>query len=185
MKAPDWEKIKLTYVTSTLSYNDLAKKYAKTGVNVHEMKRHGADEGWVQARREYREKLFQKSAEKVMEQQSEAFAKLMSAATRTATVIEEISGHSAYFFPETTDFGGNTRTNFSGRDLRDYTTALRELTNTIRDLYNVPNYVQQKKMELEQEKWEMEKKKMQRELDDDNTKRIEIVVAPELEDYIG
>ena len=181
--APDWNKIKLKYASSTMSYEEIAEKFANTGATISEIKRHGKDDNWVQARKDYREKLYQKTAEKTAERQSEVLAKLMSASSKTADVIDQLAGNRDYFFPETTDFGGNTRRNFSGRDLREFTIAIKELTGTIRDLYGIPTKMQQQRWELEKEKWALEKKLKERDLDEDNTKRIEVVIAPELEDY--
>lgn len=180
---PDWNEAKLRYATSNLSYEDLAKELADSGVTIHEIKRRGKDEEWVKARREYRQKVYEKTMQKAATRQSTVLAKLMSASAKTATVIDKLAGNEEYFFPETTDFSGNTRKNFSGRDLREFTVAIKELTATIRDLYGVPTKYQMQKWELEKEKWEIEKKIKLKELEGEDVKRLEVVIAPELEDY--
>lgn len=176
----DWNKIKLKYVSSNMNYRQLAEA---CGVQFHEVRMHGKDEDWVNARKEYRAKLFERAQEKAVERQAITMAKLMTASEKTADVIEELAGNKEYFFPEMTDMNGVVRKNFSGRDLREFTIAIRELTGTIRDLYGIPSKLQKEKFDMEKEKWELEKRIKERELENDNTSRIEVVIAKELDDY--
>ena len=47
----NWETIRLAYVTGQVAIPDLARRF---GVTVSQCYRHSADEGWVEAREDFR-----------------------------------------------------------------------------------------------------------------------------------
>ena len=68
----DWEQIRTDYITGDDSYRQLAEKY---GVNLSDVGSHGAQEGWVSQRKQYRDKVRTKTMEKIANQTAGQAAK--------------------------------------------------------------------------------------------------------------
>lgn len=68
----DWEQIRTEYITGDDSYRQLAEKY---GVSLSDMGNHGAQEGWVSQRKQYRDKVRTKTMEKIANQTAGQAAK--------------------------------------------------------------------------------------------------------------
>ena len=68
----DWEQIRTEYITGDDSYRQLAEKY---GVSLSDVGSHGAQEGWVSQRKQYRDKVRTKTMEKIANQTAGQAAK--------------------------------------------------------------------------------------------------------------
>ena len=73
----DWNQIKREYITTDISYRDLAQKY---GVNKDTIGRKAKDEGWVELRRQHTDKTQTKILEADTKQKVSRAEKLRSAA---------------------------------------------------------------------------------------------------------
>ena len=68
----DWEQIRTDYITGDDSYRQLAEKY---GVSLSDVGSHGAQEGWVPQRKQYRDKVRTKTMEKIANREAGQAAK--------------------------------------------------------------------------------------------------------------
>lgn len=86
----DWIKIKNEYISSNISYRDLAKKY---GVVFSTLEKTARREKWTELRKKQCDKiateLRQKTAEKIAERESDRLSRINSAADRLLDKIEE------------------------------------------------------------------------------------------------
>ena len=68
----DWEQIRTEYITGDSSYRQLSGKY---GVSLSDVGSHGAQEGWVSHRKQYRDKVRTKTMEKIANREAGQNAK--------------------------------------------------------------------------------------------------------------
>ena len=82
----DWNKIKIEYITTGASYRDLAEKY---GVSYVLIGRAGKKEGWVELRRQHRERTVQKTVTAVENAQAARARKILTVTDKLLRKIEE------------------------------------------------------------------------------------------------
>ena len=68
----EWEQIKTEYVTTDISYRKLADKY---GMAYGRLQTRGFNDGWQEAREEYKKNLFKKSVDLICDEQAERIAR--------------------------------------------------------------------------------------------------------------
>lgn len=82
----DWESIKTEYVTGESSYRDLALKH---DVPLRTLADRAKNGDWVKLRKEHRNNVATKTAQKIQEKQVERTLKLMSTADNLLIKIEQ------------------------------------------------------------------------------------------------
>ncbi len=112
-----WEKIKHEYISTDVSYKDLAKKY---GVSLRSIAGKAADEDWTKQKENYcinlASKLHQKTAEKQAESFAEYVSEMRSDLIKNHQLLEKK-------FLETISYGDA----FSPRDLKSLSGMLTDL----------------------------------------------------------
>lgn len=83
----DWQAIKTEYITTDTSYRKLAQKYGVSHVQIGNV---GKEEKWVELRRQYLDKTFAKTVEKISQQEASRAAKIYSVADKLLLQIEAI-----------------------------------------------------------------------------------------------
>lgn len=145
MNINDWAKIKTEYVTSNVTYDELAAKY---GVSKRAVYMHGSKEEWVKERQEYcrsiADGVIQNSA-------SEEIDRLNSLKTASNNLADYINKKIENLVVNNEDI--------SVRAIKDYVTALKDLVPTVRSLYNIETISESEARQIAKERLELEKKK--------------------------
>lgn len=145
MNINDWAKIKTEYVTSNVTYDELAKKY---GVSKRAVYMHGSKEEWVKERQEYcrniADGVIQSSA-------SEEIDRLNSLKTASNNLADYINKKIENLVVSNEDI--------SVRAIKDYVTAIKDLATTVRSLYNIETISESEARRIANERLELEKKK--------------------------
>lgn len=141
--AADWTAIENEYISSTKSYEALAKEY---GCAINEVKRHGRDGKWVRKRSEFNAKrleALQDSALKLKTEQGlNCIRKLQDIAEKAIDRCRELLDTCC--------------TQKQASDLMD---AINTAKNLVRDVYGLPTLLEQASMETARRKAELEEKK--------------------------
>lgn len=126
----DFESMEREYISSMLTYAELAKKY---NAPLYLIARYAKANQWVNKRR-----LFSKNFQSNMLD----ISKLARSSTALESIIE-----SAFLAAENTD--ANT---LDTKTLKELTTTLKEAINIKQNIYLLPMLTEQKQLELEQKK---------------------------------
>lgn len=81
----DWQAIKTEYITTDTSYRKLAQKH---GVNVTNIAKKASADGWVEERKQYRDKTQAKTIEKISRQEANRAARIHTVADKLLDKIE-------------------------------------------------------------------------------------------------
>ena len=82
----EWEQIKTEYVTTDISYRKLADKY---GMAYGRLQTRGFNDGWQEAREEYKKNLFKKSVDLICDEQAQQIARALRIGNTMLEKIEE------------------------------------------------------------------------------------------------
>ena len=165
----DWDKIKTEYVTTDISQTKLIKKYKLSKGDVN---RHSVQDGWVEARKVYREKTVAKAVEKTANKKASELAGVLSSAYKIRDTIEKAVDDPYQFnrFLVTKGSkGGEFETTeevmekVDTKAIREMTQALKAIEGLIRSLNNIPTPAEQQRLDIERQKFELEKEKWERE----------------------
>ena len=181
-KRPSWDELKTEYVTTDISYNQLADKYK---ISRNTVRNRGVREKWFDAKKTFVSEKVAKTAEKFKEKVSEEKAnKLFSiaeSADKMADTIHRVMDDTDQFF---------RRTNLAGEDIvskkadtkamKELASAMKDLTSVLRNVYNIPTEAEQVSLQLARERLEIEKKNAEREEDMGVTTGI--VLIPQVAD---
>lgn len=184
---PNWPAIKAEYITTDISYRDLA---AKKGVAVNTLSARAKREKWVTQRRNYRDKLAEETVQKVASKKSTESAKklatLQKAADNMGTVIagifDDLHQFNRYIVQEKKGFDTNTSEKIfekvDTKAIKELSSAMRDIAYVLRNVYDIPTVQEQKAMDLADEKLQLDKKKAESDSDSDRaiTVRLEGVV---------
>ena len=182
----DWESIKSEYVTTNVSQKKLAEKYA---VNVGTLRYRCAVERWGDLRRQHRDRIMEKTSERLSDEAAERMVQLMGGTdkmlTATLQALDDPDQFYRYLVKEKAD--GETYTKeevFQKADtkaMKDMTVMLEKLTGLTRDLYGLPTREQELRRELAEEKLALEKQKLENGYGEQQ--RIEVVFAAGEEEW--
>ena len=162
----NWAKIKAEYVSSTISYKDLAAKYK---VSRGDLSARGSREGWVEQRRQHREEVVAETCRKTAEKESERLAKIGQVATRALDIamqaLEDEEQFYRYLVTEGRGMGEyetveRTYKKLDTKGLRDITTTLRELTGVLRNVYSLPTQAEAEAQRIADERLKLERRKL-------------------------
>lgn len=82
----DWEAIKTEYITTTLSYRQLGEKY---GLSHQMIAVRGKSGGWVELRRQYKDKVTAKTVEKLASKKAGQRARVADLADKLMDKLEQ------------------------------------------------------------------------------------------------
>lgn len=191
----NWEKIKVEYITTSISQRKLADKY---DIPLSNITRRSINEKWVEQREQYKSKVTSKTVEKSANREANRLARLMDTTSKAIDVAARafedaeqfnryiVEKREKYGFPvpsgddeeETSLIAEKTWSEeqvFSKLDtkaLKDMTAVLKDLTALMRDLYNLPTQAQAEAQRIAAERLELDKRKA--EAADSDTDGIEI-----------
>lgn len=141
----NWKEIKTDYITSDLSYRQLAQKYS---VSFSTLSKYAAKHNWPTYRKKHRDKVVSDAAEKIGAKEVNRLAKVAQASDRLARYIAKVTRQTAMLEREE----GKPDT----RAIRDLTASLRDLTAVIRDVYDIPTLKEQRAYDLAIQRLEMD-----------------------------
>ena len=153
-----WEQAKLLYVTTGASCGQVA---ARLGVSKGAAERRCAAEGWVEQRKAYREKLYEKALERAQKNGLMVMENLMASAEsmtgRFRAVVEDPEAFRRYLVSDKA--GGPKREEvFRRTDMDAFRAAsgtLKQMTETVRDLWGIPGVRQEESLRISRERLEM------------------------------
>lgn len=165
----DWDAIKTEYVTTDISQPKLIKKYrlSKGAVN-----KHSKDDGWVEARKVYREKMVAKAVEKSCNKEANALASLLDSSYKMRDVIANALNDPYQFNRHLVTKGSKGGEFYTEEEImekvdtkamREMTQALKAVEGLIRSLGSFPTEAEAQRLQLEREKFELEKEKWEKE----------------------
>lgn len=158
----DWESIKAEYVTTNISKKKLAEKY---GISASSVNYRSAVDRWGDQRRAHRDRVIEKTSQRMSDAAAERMAMLMGGTDKLLTAVldslDDTDQFHRYLVKVKEDGDSFTREEtFQKADskaMKDMTVVLEKLTGITRDLYGLPT----REQELRQERLEMEKKKLE------------------------
>ena len=169
----DWEKIKTEYVTTDISQRGLIKKYK---VNNVDLAKHSKEEGWVQARKDYKArataKVIAKMCDKESTKQANQLSGLLDASYNLRDRIMKATADPDQFnryLVTKGRKGGEFETvevikdKVDTKAIRELTQSMRALEDLIRSLNNIPTPAEQQRLDIERQKFELEKEKWEKE----------------------
>lgn len=165
----DWDAIKTEYVTGDMGQNALIKKYK---IDQKLVAKHSKQDGWVKARKEYREKVQAKAQEKSANKRANELAGLLDSSYRMRDIIQNAVNDPVQFnryLVTKGRKGGEFETveevydKVDTKAIREMTQALKAVEGLIRSLNNIPTEAEMQRLQLERERFEMEKEKWERE----------------------
>ena len=149
----DWTAIRAEYVTTDIGLKKLSEKY---GVPLATIKRRSSKEGWVEERKNRKEKAVDQVIQTVVQNDAKNIAKklagLQTSAENLAALIQVEIGD-AWAVREAKRKAGALITDEDTKILKDLTTAMKGVVDVIRDVYAIPSIKEQ----IDLEKWEREK----------------------------
>lgn len=198
----DWNKLKIEYVTTKITYLELSEKY---NVPMRTIRDVGGKEHWVAERRKYKQRIYKKALTKQSEKDAQGLSKVITAVENAVMLLADSLANKDQFYTYITEkteqySDGVTSTDESGqnvnvvmrkhseerrfskldtRSLREATTALKELTIMLRDFYDIPTAAQQEQRMLALERLELEKQKLKAVMPDDDEEQTGVILIPE------
>ena len=203
----DWLVIKMEYITTDLSLRKLAEKH---GVNRTTIGQRCKAEGWVEARRQHKEKILSKTTEKIANKEANKLAKLAAATDKAIDVVVKafddeqqfnryiVETMEEYAEPETVIDDDDvihsvgmrkyahekTFAKVDTKALKDLTTVLKDLTGLMRNLYGIPTQAEAESQRIAAERLKLEQRKV--DSADQTDKSIEVVfTGADVEDWCG
>lgn len=156
----DWDAIKRRYVTSELSLNGLSEE---TGIRRRTLSERSRKDGWVAARKQYREQVAtrttSKLATKVADKKSDLLARVLVGADISADKIVEVLSSGKPLKPT---------------EMEHYMNCLETIERMARSIQGILTVAQERKLKIEEERLELEKKRTEQSaVDKDVVIRIE------------
>ena len=160
-KKIDWVAAEHEYITTKMSYADIAKKYS---VSCRLVNTYGAEHSWFKKRKEYLNNVSVKLAAESEEKAVKKLLRLSQVADKVVDVLEKTVSDSEQFnryvvTEATGDFDQRTSEYiFKKTDtkaLRDVVTALKDITNVIRNVNEIPTEAEKEQREAAKERLQM------------------------------
>ena len=179
-------QMELEYITTDISVKKLGEKY---GIGYRAMRRFAEGDGWTQKRRDYRQSIMDKVVAHAQEQEVGRLQALLDATEKLIDVtVKALEDEDQLYRYVATDNLGNMRekrlNKLDTKALKDLTSVLKDLTGLMRDFYNVPTPAQQESQRIAAKRLELECKRAEQSNNPD-TDGVDVVMAPELEEYCG
>jgi hypothetical protein len=181
---PDWEALKTEYITTNTSYRKLAAKY---GISSVTLSNHGTAEKWVEAKRQFKNKVMAKAIGNAQAREVKKLSRLRSAADQMAGVIDNVFKDTQQFNRHIVqtrdgdqwDAAERVYEKADAKAIKDLASAIKDLTAAMRNLYDLPTITEKAGMEMAKERLEFDKQKAAlNEMDDEGTG---VIVLPSVE----
>lgn len=157
----DWDAIKAEYVSTEMSYRDIAEKY---GAALRTVYNYAKRDGWQIARMHHRgaknAAFLQEVATDDARDGATAFTKMRDAADKMVEIV-------------TAMVDGREAVN-SVRAVKDMTAAMRDMVALLRNLYDLPTAQERSAMEIAAERLKLEQRKAGADEEDDGGGVVEI-----------
>lgn len=185
----NWSKAKTAYVTSNKSYKDIAKQY-KVAPSVVSKK--GKEDGWVEARNEYRAKLAKKSIDASQEMEIDRLRSLQNSAMKMCERLEKtLNDENELYMHAGVEGKGDGLSVITEKRLqsvdagkvRNLCSALQTMTNTMRNLFEIQTKAQQQQLELAREKMQLERERADRDAKNNEDTVYTVEYAQDMERY--
>ena len=152
----DWQAIKTEYITTDTSYRKLAQKHGVSHVQIGNV---GKEEKWVELRRQYLDKTFAKTVEKISQKEASRAAKIYSVADKLLLQIEAIVNREELLGEKT----------------------IRMLTASVKDLKEIHGV----KSKLDEQEQEARIANLRKQADkpEDNKEPIQVIIGGDLSEY--
>jgi len=172
----------------------LAEKY---GVSIKVIERKSAKEKWVEQKKCYINKVFNKTIDKISEKEVDKLVKLQKAADSMSNVIANVFDDLDQFnrhLVQTKEISQDSQTcgveekiykKVDTKAIKDMTAAMKNLTTTVRNLYDIPTAYEQSARDMAANKLKMEQEKMQREAEKGNVEDVVIKLEGPINGYSG
>lgn len=168
MAKPDWNAIRAEYLTSSISYRDLADKW---GVSFRTLADHARKEKWAEGRTGYRNTVTKKTVQKVAAataaDNAGKLVRLQQAADSMSKVIQDIFTDTEQFNRhiiqtrdgDTWDADCRIMDKVDTKAIKDLTGALKDLAGVMRNIYDLPTAAEQTAMDMAAQRLELDKAK--------------------------
>ena len=163
----DWAALKTEYASSDISYQKLAEKH---NVDVNLVNLRGKREGWVEARRKYKEKCINKALDKASTRDANILAAELDCTRELTKIIKGIIKDTDQFHRHLVTTGSNGSidteeriySKADARALKDIAQSLSIIARTQKEilaLTQIPDKKDRDAQELQMQKLEEEKKR--------------------------
>lgn len=171
MASVDWKKAKKDYVINEKSYREIAEEY---GVSAAFINRKGKAENWGEQRKQYVEKTFAKTVEKISEKESDALAEHYRAndlmAKLLVQILEDDELRAIYLH--------------GGRDLKDYMSALNSSEMMKRREKNILTMVEAERLAMEKKRLEIEEARAKAANGDEDDEDTGVVILAPVDERV-
>lgn len=165
--AVDWDAIKAEYVTSNISYRDIADKY---DVSMTTVKYHAKRDKWVSSRKNHSTNIYTKATQKAERKEVNRLAKLMQASDGLDRLIERfITGNGAEI------------AEVDSKAINELSKAIKSAIDIKRDLYGIATDRERDQAEINRRRIELEERKFEQGVDSNND--IVILLGDEADEY--
>lgn len=191
----DWESIKTEYITTDISYRNLAEKH---GVGLSTLCKRAGKEHWHQGRIKHNNKIVTKAADKIANRKINKLANLQQAADSMSTVITSVFHDAEQFnrhlvqvkykgdqteddgtvhYVETENVEERVYKKFDTKAIRDMTASIKDLALAVRNLYGLLTEPERSAMDIAAARLALDQRKEDGGEDDGESGVVEIAEA--------
>lgn len=187
-RANPWHRIRHAYITGSMGQKALAEQF---GVSARELSRRSADEGWVDARAEFRARAAAKAIDRAVDEEADKLEAVRSVADTLAGQLAAIMTDADQLHMYTAvcrDAAGVDQIvekrldGVNTKALRDVVGALRELTTVLRNLHGIQTAGEAEAARIAAEKLKLEQRKANL---DETDKKIVVAFADPAEEALS
>lgn len=151
----DWDTVRQDYITSSMSIQEIAKKYDITHRTVS---LHCSREKWVEQREEYRKKVSKEAIKKATKKASKERADILNSVLTSAANSAEIIATKI----------ADPNEDLSALQMKQYLESLKLIEDMARSIQGILTEPQKRKFKLEEDKLDIEKQKVEQKEPDKN-----------------
>lgn len=201
MAKVNWEEIKTEYITTDISQRKLAAKY---GIGALAVSTKSKQEGWVEARKQYKAETLAKTLKKASDAEASRLAKLMDTTGKAIDVAVKaladeqqfnrylVNRKESYAAPVIADDGETALSEkawteeiispkIDTKALKELTAALKDLTGLMRDFYNIPTPAQAEAQRIAAERLELDRLKAS--VDNGPPEPVTVIMGGDADEY--
>lgn len=186
-----WNDIRSEYITTNTSYRKLAEKY---GISETSVANHGKKEKWAEKRRKHKQKIVDKTTNKLANKEAAKLAKLAKAADKLTDVINKTladtqqfnrylvteSTYDAELKQSTTTLEEKIYKKVDTKAVKELTASLKDLVTVIRNVNDIPTIREKAAMDIAAERLNMDKQKADM---GNNKEDVKVILSDEVKEY--
>ncbi len=150
----DWEKIKLEYITTDVSYRELSDKYE---VSLSSLSKTAVRDKWSKQREKHRKKIATKVQQKIVNKKVRELEKEIGIAEAISDILQAAVSHPGQFLKMCEDGSGEK---YSFERISEALDALSKLEKSKRSLYGILSEKEKAAIELSREKIDIAKSRI-------------------------